>query len=189
MEETKLLAKVKEVLEWSYCFIIAVALALLVRYYLGTPTLVKQPSMYPTLKQDQRLFLSRWNRTKNRLPKRGDIITFEAPTQDFVQAIFADLDNPTAEYEYNPPGWFTRFRYYVLEINKKSYIKRVIGLPGEHVKIEDNKVYINGKLLNEPYLVDGMITNDLQRNSSFYGSGCAGRHCICDGRQSWTINR
>ncbi len=34
----------------------------------------------------------------------------------------------------------------------KSYIKRVVGLPGEWVKIEDGSVYVNGKPLKENYL-------------------------------------
>lgn len=33
------------------------------------------------------------------------------------------------------------------------FVKRVIGLPGDHLKIVDQQVYINGKLLNEPYVV------------------------------------
>ncbi len=33
------------------------------------------------------------------------------------------------------------------------YIKRVIGLPGDQVHITDGKVYINGELMVEPYLV------------------------------------
>lgn len=32
------------------------------------------------------------------------------------------------------------------------YVKRVIGLPGDHLKIADQQVYINGKPLNEPYV-------------------------------------
>lgn len=32
------------------------------------------------------------------------------------------------------------------------YIKRVIGLPGDQVRISGGKVYINGVILNEPYL-------------------------------------
>lgn len=39
--------------------------------------------------------------------------------------------------------------------NEKLLIKRVIGLPGEELEIIDEKVYINGELLEEPYIMDG----------------------------------
>ena len=35
---------------------------------------------------------------------------------------------------------------------QEKYIKRVIGLPGETIKIKDGAVYINNQLLREPYL-------------------------------------
>ncbi len=35
---------------------------------------------------------------------------------------------------------------------KKDYIKRVIGLPGEHVQVKDNTLYINGEEVEEPFL-------------------------------------
>ena len=34
----------------------------------------------------------------------------------------------------------------------KSFIKRVIGVAGDHVRIEDGKVYLNGKLVSEDYV-------------------------------------
>lgn len=34
----------------------------------------------------------------------------------------------------------------------KDYIKRVIGLPGEKVKVIGDDVYINGNLIDEPYI-------------------------------------
>ena len=34
----------------------------------------------------------------------------------------------------------------------REYIKRVIGVPGDEVVIEDNQVLVNGVLLEEPYL-------------------------------------
>ena len=34
----------------------------------------------------------------------------------------------------------------------QEYIKRIVGLPGEHIRIEAGKVYVNGILLSEPYL-------------------------------------
>jgi signal peptidase I len=57
MEEKKNV--IKEILEWGYCIIIAVILALLVRYFLGTPTLVQQQSMQTTFMPGDRLILSR----------------------------------------------------------------------------------------------------------------------------------
>ena len=158
-EENKL--KLKEGLEWGYCFIIAVILALLVRYFIGTLTIVKQPSMYPTLKQDQRLVLNRLARTLKETPNRGEIVTFEAPSNIYITSAQADRQNPVAQYEKEPTNPIFKFGYYVLEIGKTSYIKRVIGLPGEHVKIENGKVYINGKELEEPYLQPNVETNSL----------------------------
>ena len=35
---------------------------------------------------------------------------------------------------------------------EKSYIKRVIGLPGDRILIERGRVYLNGRLLREPYV-------------------------------------
>jgi signal peptidase I len=41
----------------------------------------------------------------------------------------------------------------------KSYIKRVIGLPGETITVEDGRLYINGVLQAEPYLTPEAIHN------------------------------
>jgi signal peptidase I len=34
----------------------------------------------------------------------------------------------------------------------KSFIKRVIGVAGDHIKIDDGRVYLNGKLVTEDYV-------------------------------------
>lgn len=34
-----------------------------------------------------------------------------------------------------------------------DYVKRCIGLPGDHLKLVDKTVFINGKPLNEPYVI------------------------------------
>ncbi len=159
-------SKAKEIWEWVYCIIIAMVIVLVIKSFIGVPTVVKQTSMYPTLKQNERLWLNRWGATFNKMPKRGDIITFEAPTAGSFDARnvdenHLDYENPVATYEYNPSNLVTKFVYYTLEIGKTSYIKRVIGLPGEHVQIKDGGVYINGNRLEEKYLEDYVVTNDM----------------------------
>ena len=148
----------KEIFEWAYCIIIAVVLALLVKYYIGTPTIVKQTSMSPTFSPNDRLILNRLYRTLNTEPQRGDIITFEAPSENYANGEKADLSNPVAIYNKELEGIVAKFFYNVVELGKTSYIKRVIALPGEHVQIKDGKVYINGEELEEDYLTDDVIT-------------------------------
>ena len=151
--------KIKNILEWIECIVIAIILALLIRYFVGTPTVVQMSSMYPTLKQNERLLLNRIPRTTKKMPNRGNIITFEEPSITSISAENADL-NPIAIYNYNPTNVFEKFAYYVLEWNKTSYIKRVIALPGEHVQIANGKVYINGEELDESaYLNENVVTD------------------------------
>lgn len=149
-------SQMKEIIEWAYCIVIAVVLAMLFRYFIGTPTIVKQVSMNPTLVENQRLWLDRWGRTMKKLPERGDIITFEEPLKSGFLASEIDQTNPVAVYE-EKTGW-DWFTHNFLEIGKRSYIKRVIALPGEHVEIKDGSVFINGKKLDEPYLPEGRVT-------------------------------
>jgi len=45
----------------------------------------------------------------------------------------------------------------------KDLIKRVVGLSGETIEARDGRVYIDGQVLDEPYLVEGMRTENLPR--------------------------
>lgn len=151
--------KTRDILEWILCIVIAFVLAVVIKYFIGTPTIVSQVSMKPTLMPGQRLILNRWMRTTNEMPQRGEIITFEAPsTVTYSNISQINTENPVAKYEKEPSSWWKKFVYYVLEIGKESYIKRVIALPGEHVKIENGKVYINGVELQEDYLQSSVVT-------------------------------
>ena len=156
-EETK--ARVKDIIEWIVCIIIALIIAIAFRYYVGTPTIVQQPSMVPTLQPNQRLWLNRWVRTTKKMPSRGYIITFEAPSKlDLTSADIAE--NAVARYENEPTSIWSKFSYYVLEVNKTSYIKRVIGIAGDHVVIKDGKVFVNDEELQEKYLPSGIVTDN-----------------------------
>ncbi|MEA3055342.1 MAG: signal peptidase [Actinomycetota bacterium] len=47
----------------------------------------------------------------------------------------------------------------------KDLIKRVVGLPGESIEARAGVVYIDGKRISEPYLVDGVTTDNLPRQT------------------------
>ncbi len=59
-----------------------------------------------------------------------------------------------------------RFDIVVIKTDEKKIIKRVIGLPGETLKYEDNTLYINDKKIDEPYLKDA--TEDFNITSLGY---------------------
>lgn len=79
----------------------------------------------------------------------------------------------------------------------KDFIKRIIGKPGERVKLENGHFYINGQLLNEPYLATDLTTppgSFLQEGSeivvppkTFFATG-DNRHNSTDSREIGPIS-
>ena len=53
-----------------------------------------------------------------------------------------------------------RFDIVVVKMDKELLIKRVIGLPNEEIKYVDNKLYINGEHIKEPFLNDDVYTTN-----------------------------
>lgn len=54
---------------------------------------------------------------------------------------------------------YSRFDVVVIDLNGEKLIKRIIGMPGEHIKYKNNKLYINGKYRKEKFL-NNIKTND-----------------------------
>ena len=150
----------REILSWIGCVVSAFVIAVLIKYFIFTPTLVKQSSMTPTILDGERVLINRLVRTFKLDIEKGDIVTLEQP-------IISEIDPSDVKAKYNTVrGLKNKFLYYVLELTKTSYIKRVIGMPGEHVFIsEEGTVYIDNVALDEPYLKEGVKT---PRNGPFY---------------------
>ncbi len=69
-------------------------------------------------------------------------------------------------YHFNDPERFDIVIFHATE--DKDYIKRVIGLPGEHVEIKDNELYINDVKKEEYFLQtanEPIITADFDLSS------------------------
>lgn len=117
--------------ETAILLIVAYILALLFQTYLYQPFKVEQSSMMPTLIEAERIFVSKLTYSFNN-PQRGDIITLKSPKE--------------------PP--MLTFRLGLIPVKeKRTLVKRIIGLPGETIKVDAGFVFINNKRIKESYIV------------------------------------
>ena len=59
-------------------------------------------------------------------------------------------------YKFDTPKRGDVAFFYPVDEPGRVFLKRVIGLPGEHVEVKDGSVYIDGDKLKEPYLTETM---------------------------------
>jgi signal peptidase I len=90
-------------------------------------------SMVPTLNNGEYVLISRLAYKLGDY-QRGDIIVFRPP-------MYPDV--PLWQRLFGLPGFDNKY---------EDYIKRIIGLPGETVRIADGTVYINNVPLTESYI-------------------------------------
>lgn len=140
----------REAIEWIVCLVAALVIAVVIKYFVFTPTLVQQGSMTPTILNNERVIINRLVRTFKIPLFRGDIVTFEKP----------DATNSDGTAYYNErTGTMDFVKKDLLEIGKISFIKRIIGIEGDHVKITSTgDVYVNDVKLDETYLEKDLKT-------------------------------
>ena len=108
----------EELLSWFASFAVSFAILALLFVFVGKPFTVSGQSMYPTLHDSDRMFMSNLGDIK-----RFDIVVLQAPDQD------------------------------------KEYIKRVIGIPGDTIEVKDGKLYINGQVVDQPFINTELLLN------------------------------
>lgn len=122
--------------EYAEALIIALILALTIRTFIIQAFKIPTGSMEPTLLVGDHLLVSKFS--------YGIHIPNEIPFIPGPQFPDYHLFSSVPER-----GDIIVFRY--PRDPSKDYIKRVVGLPGETIQIIQQRVYINDKLLKEPY--------------------------------------
>ena len=55
---------------------------------------------------------------------------------------------------------YDRFDVVVVKYNGERLVKRIIGLPGEHIVYKDSKLYVNDELIDEKFLPSDLTFDD-----------------------------
>ncbi|MGK7888344.1 MAG: signal peptidase I [Leptolyngbyaceae cyanobacterium] len=103
---------------------IALFLSILIRLFVAEPRFIPSDSMVPTLAVGDRLVIEKVSYRFSH-PQPGDIVVFRPPA--ILQEYFGFGDD-------------------------QAFIKRVIGTPGDRIRIEGGTVYVNDHPLDEPYI-------------------------------------
>jgi signal peptidase I len=134
------------ILEFVLTLAIAVGAVLLIELLVVKPYKIPTGSMEPTLAIGQRVLVNRLDTT----PSIGDVVVFHPPAgaipnppvcgnraqgaDNGIVALLQPCDQPTAK------------------ASNQTYIKRVVGLPGDVLQVIGGHVYRNGKRESDAYI-------------------------------------
>lgn len=132
---------------------VAVVVAILVKTFVAQAFYIPSVSMVPQLRVNDRIIVSKLSYDFHS-PHRGDIIVFKAPPSQQPPQV---PDTSPA-----PVRWLRDFgtAIGVVPPSTEDFVKRVIGLPGDVVEARGGHVYVDDRLLDEPYLPRGVLTAD-----------------------------
>jgi len=88
------------------------------------------------------------------IPSESMVPALEVNDQVFVNKLAYDFGDPERGdlivFE-RPDDW---------NVDVADLVKRVVGLPGESIEGRNGRVYVDGRVLAEPYLAEGVTTGD-----------------------------
>lgn len=131
--------------------VIAFAAALLIKTFLLQAFYIPSASMEPTLRAGDRVLVEKLSYLFGN-PDRGDVVVFERevgvlpPEEDgsFVEDV---VDGVRSLFGFPTEG-------------TQDFIKRVLAVGGDTIEGRDGVIYVNGEVVDEPYLPEGTVTGD-----------------------------
>ena len=130
---------VKSVVELVATVAIAVGLALLIQAFIVKPYRIPSSSMEPTLNIGQRILANRLAGN----PGIGDVVVFHPPKGANVESCGNPQEGQGHLQACDDPN---------PEDTSETFIKRVVGLPGDHLQIINGHVIRNGKREQDSYI-------------------------------------
>lgn len=123
---------------------VAVGLAFVIQAVLVKPFRIPSESMVPTLVVGQRVLVDRVS-FRFSDPHRGDVVVFKPP---------AGADEEPSACGVSPKPNGSPCPRPTSGRSDANFIKRVVGEPGDRLKVLAGDAYINGRRLSEPYAED-----------------------------------
>lgn len=120
-------------IEWTLIIVVAVLASLLVRTFVFQTFYIPSGSMNPTLWKGDRIIVNKLSVEFGTI-NIGDMVVFKAPPD-----VAKDCHDPVTDL-----------------------VKRVIGLPGDHLYSRGNTIYVNGKPLDQKWTVDPTLGDPIR---------------------------
>lgn len=124
----------------------ALGIALLFQAFIAKPYRIPSGSMLPTLQINQRILVDRIGNHFSS-PKIGDIIVFHPP-KNYAEGCAdpAEGQEQTGQDAARPCGVAQR------QPSSETFVKRVVGLPGDRIAIRNGHVFRDGVREHDPYI-------------------------------------
>jgi signal peptidase I len=118
------------------------------------------------------------------------MVSYLIITHFFFQSVQVDGQSMFPTLENSGYYWLNRFAYIKSEPHRFDIValkdpqddtlvvKRIIAMPGQSVYLHRGKVYVDGKLLDEPYLLAGTPTYAYEKNEDEF---------ICIGKNEYFV--
>jgi signal peptidase I len=136
---------VANIVELVVTVAIAIGLALLIQAFLVKPYRIPSGSMIPTLSIGQRILVNRLNTH----PGLGDVTVFHPPTGATGNGVCGDPSQGVNSQGAAQPQACDKS---VPAESTETFVKRVVGLPGDHLRIINGYVWRNGKKETGSYI-------------------------------------
>ena len=125
---------------------VALGLALLIQAFLVKPYRIPSGSMLPTLQLQQRILVDRIG-SDFAAPGIGDIVVFHPP-KNYAEG----CANPNQGQEQSGQDAAQPCGVAQKEPSSQTFVKRVVGVPGDRIKIINGHVYRDGVRERDSYI-------------------------------------